>query len=230
MFVSPSHRLVFAHYPKTAGTSLADLLKSQLGDLRQLDPEQKHVPVRQGYERLRLRNRTLAWLLLKARGDLRARCDAKVDEPGSLRVLGVIREPFEMAVSLFEYWGRRRTMKDVDNALPEAAVRKDFRRFLEVLASDPEGLLSYERFFDVGGPLWPNTLLVDMGNLVPGLRRAFDELGLPIKAEDLAVLNAAPETDRARRKEREREAGPLADKVRERFGWYYSDGLRLALR
>lgn len=230
MLVSASANLAFAHFPKTAGTSLSDLIRRRLPDATLLDPRDSHVGVAEGLRRLRLRNRPVAWAVRRALGQRRARCATRVENPGELRVLGVIREPFQMAVSLYEFWGRSLRPEDMDHALPAAAARGDFKGFLRELAENPHGFPSYDRFYDVGGPLWPRTLLVDMDHLESGLAKAFGRLGLDIDPAELARLNVAPQGQRAGRAAREAEAGELADRVRERFGWYYGEGLRLALR
>lgn len=230
MLVSPSANLAFAHFPKTAGTSLAALLMRRLPDAAYLDPRDHHVGVAEGLRRLDLRNRPLDWAVRRALGQRRARCGTRVEAPAGLRVIGVIREPFEMAVSLFDFWSRELRPGEARNPLPEAAARGDFEGFLRVLVDDPHGLPSYERFYDVGGPLWANTLLVDMNHLASGLSKAFARLGIDLDPAELGRLNATPARQLDGRSAREAEAGPLADQVRERFGWYYGEGLRLALR
>ncbi len=88
MLISPKHQLAFAHYPKTAGHSLTIWFQKMFPDARFVEPLKdhpiSHLAVRPARERLGI-----------IEGDKFA---------DSLRVIGVLREPFEMLVSLYQYW------------------------------------------------------------------------------------------------------------------------------
>lgn len=230
MLFSPSRRIAFAHYPKTAGTSLHHWFRERFPDAYLVDPNDQHLPVRPSLERLGIARglprssrlvRETARLLrtgLKTIGVPAERCD--------ITIIGVLRDPFEMIVSLYEYWRRDRRLEDpVDPVfLFRAAITGPFREFFKLAVVDHQ-LLTFEKFFDVGGPAWPTTRLIDFHSLEQGLAVISRELGIDRHAEPPATLNAAP--SRSRDMESYRcEVRDLMGALHVRFRWYYESAWR----
>lgn len=107
MLISREFEIGFAHYPKTAGTSLQRWFIETCPDAELLLPENPHYPVALSLRRLRpntvqrqlrrFTRRGLALLSPKL-------ADRSRPLHESLRIVGVMRDPFEMLVSLFEFW------------------------------------------------------------------------------------------------------------------------------
>lgn len=107
MLFSPSQRLVFAHYPKTAGTSVREWFKGVFLDYVDVAPANGHIDVRSGLKLLaaakavrRPRTRWCSNLL----GLFRSHSQLAWDRRESVAIIGTIREPFDMLVSLYNYW------------------------------------------------------------------------------------------------------------------------------
>ena len=218
MLVSAQANLAFAHFPKTAGTSLTAMLTAALPDARLIDPADKHLAVRESYRRLcRRKNPVRAWMR-RLKGLPCGTCEVEVPDPKALRVIGVVREPFDMAVSLFEYWRKYLAHRSDRDATPliSAATRGDFIGFLELLGEDASQFPTYHQFYDVEGPLWPNTILIDFAHLKEGLAEAFAQLDIKVDLDQLGQLNTNARTE-AQMLERRAQAGGLADKVRRRY-------------
>lgn len=217
MLVIPSAKLAIARFPKTAGTSLGALILESFPDARYVDPSDAHVDVAGSLCRFRHRSSPLIRLARRLRGRPLTICDVCVPDPLALRVIGVVREPFEMAVSLFEYWHSCLGERDKDHsALMTAAYQGDYLGFMRLISSDISRFPTYLQFYDFGGPLWPNTALVDFAYLREGLDQAFASFGVRV---DLGRL---PFRNQSRRPEghmrlREAEAGPLASSIRQRY-------------
>lgn len=219
MLISKSHNFAFVHYPKTAGTSVASLLTDCFPDARLVDPGDMHLDVRYGLKRLLAMNRPIRSRLAALCGRPPGRCDVTVDDPLNLRVLGILRDPFEMTASLFEYWHRALPEAEKHHSpLASAATKGDFQEFLRVMASDREFFPTYRRFYDFGGPLWARTTLVDFDHLHEGLEEAFALLGIKADLRRLRHLNSG-ERNPDRLRTLEKQAGPMADKIRLRFEW-----------
>ena len=186
-----------------------------------VEPGNCHLPVRMTLERL--------GLATPSRGSLQMslqRLGLVATPRAGLRIIGVVREPFEMLVSLFEYWRRFEFDEEPQDTLIHIARTGTFRDFLALAVG--EGLLAnYHIFFDVGGPAWPTTRLLDFHSLQPALAAVCNEFG--IKApETLERLNAAPQQvcDLTRYRD---EAGSLVAAVHRHFAWYYRKGVRLRI-
>jgi len=195
MLYSPSHNVALAHYPKTAGTSLQLWFAEAFPDARLVAPENKHIAVPSAL-------RLLA--------------------PVVPRVIGVLREPFEMMVSLYEYW--QQGEKPQSNLYARAARECSFRDFLAA------GVIGgraprYEEFFGVGGAAWAATRLLDFRTLDDGLRIVCREFGLPEQGS-LPRTNASPSGAKDLSRYRE-EAGPVLTFVEKHFRWYYEEGVHL---
>jgi hypothetical protein len=139
------------------------------------------------------------------------------------RVIGVIREPFEMLVSLFEYWHRYDFKEQPTAPLIQAARSGGFRRFL-AMAVGEGGLPNYESFFDIHGPASANLRLLDFNALEPALLQVCREFGVNVPATKLGYLNAGPSRHRDLQGYRT-EAGTLLAHVRSHFRWYYDEGV-----
>jgi hypothetical protein len=227
MLFSQSARIAFAHYPKTAGSSLAAWFRGAFPDATLIEPGNPHLPVRPALRRLAKmaaagQRGPLARLL--GRVPLAVFCPRTVREA---RIIGILREPFEMLVSLYEFWRRHRFRQEPQARLIRAARAGTFREFLQ-LAVGERLLDSYEKHFDVGGPAWSRTRLIDFASLETGLAEVRDEFSLPPIA-GLARRNAAP------RRPRDigdylAEAGSLVFEVRSHFRWYYDEGVHIMIR
>ncbi len=145
----------------------------------------------------------------------------------SLRVVGVMREPFEMLVSLYEYW--RRDASSIESTHPFVLLARDgeFRDFLAA-AVVGKRMPTYEEFFNVGGPLWPHTQLLDFESLQAGLDSFCHGIGVP-NSKPLPAFNQNPNGVRDIQRYRD-EAGSLVANVHQRFRWYYEEGIHLTIR
>jgi hypothetical protein len=231
MLFSPTGQIAFAHYPKTAGCSMMAWFRGLFEDAAYVEPGNCHMPVRMSLERLGLvaarPRRRLQREILRLVGQIAPRLIAdppKVD----LKIIGVVREPFEMLVSLYEYWRTYDFQEPSQPPLIRAARERSFRGFLG-LAVGEYPVRSYHEFFDVGGPAWPRTRLLAFDSLEPALARVCREFGVPPPAESLARRNAGPRPGRDLGPYRE-EAGSLVAEVRRHFAWYYDEGVRMMLR
>lgn len=206
---SPATGVAFAHYPKTAGTSLQAWFRQVFPDAEQLVPENPHLPVRQSLQMIeRRRPASLRRCLARVRGR---------PEPAVRLVVGVVREPFEMIVSLYEFWRNHPFDREPTAAFIRCARAGSFAEFVRMAVVE-EHLPTYEAFFDVGGPVWPRTRLLDFGGLEAGLADLAVELGLSCRPR-LERRNAAgsPRDLGAYRAA----ADGLLDRVRSHFGWYH---------
>lgn len=143
-------------------------------------------------------------------------------------LVGVIREPFEMLVSLYEYWRRHEFPTEPTAAFIRAARTGTFPEFVRMAVVEGHAP-TYEWFFDVGGAAWSRTRLLDFATIDAGLAAVASELGIdrppPLERRNVAGPAAAGRDLAAYR----RAVGPLVDEVRRHFRWYYDDGVRLAL-
>ena len=229
MLISRTHKLAFAHYPKTAGTSLQRWFLDTCPDAELLVRDNPHYPVSPSLRRLRppafqrrlgrLTHRSLKLLSPTLADRLRPL-------HASLRIVGVIRDPFEMLVSLFEFWQREPAVAGSKDAFIGCTQHHTFRDFVAAAVIGGR-ILSYDQFFDVGGPLWQNTTLLDFESLQPALQAFCDDNGLG-HARPLPSLNrSAGGRDIQRYVD---EAGPLMADVRRHFRWYYEEGVHLMIR
>ena len=194
MLYSESKRLAFAHFPKTAGSSLSAWFRRQFSDAVYVEPGTPHLQVRPALERLGLmkapprRSRLVrnGLRLVRPFVPQKPACTPRCD----LKIIGVVREPFEMLVSLYEYWRRCNFQEEPPQPIIQVAITSSFREFLE-LAVRKRVLETYESFFDVGGPAWETTRLIDFDSLQPSLEAVCREFGLD-PPTGVERLNAAP--------------------------------------
>lgn len=220
MLYSRAANVAFAHYPKTAGSAIAEWFRRSFPDARYVKPGHPHVDVR----------RSLAWLsggrnlsalergryLLRA-SNWRLPVEPRPDLPQRLRVIGVVRDPLAMLASLYEYWRRGDANPNPRDPFVTAAWEGRFEEFIR--RAIRRRLSSYEAFFDAGGPVWPNTRLVHFDDVADGLTRVCREFAL-----DTAVLlpqkNCGSKTA-IRMGDYAKMAGPLMKAIRSHFAWYY---------
>jgi hypothetical protein len=244
MLYSQSMDIGFAHYPKTAGHSLTRWFRDIFPDARLVDPhplyEVNHLPVRDSLERLGLvprrdrssggRHRfTRAWKKMVGRlgWALPAGPDASTAacNPCTTRVIGVVREPFEMLVSLFEYWRSYDFREEPSQPLIQCARRQTFGEFLTMAVVDGQ-VQNYHDFFDMDGPASANTRLLDFNALEPALLQVCREFGLIVPETRLGLLNVGPSRQRDLHRY-QTEAGTLMSEVRSHFRWYYEEGIHV---
>lgn len=226
MLVSLKHKVAFAHYPKTAGSSIGTWFMESCPDASYLVPSNPHLPVSESLRVLRRRFRsTPAGALREARaGALRLLSLRLGPVPWTdpeWRVFGVLRDPFEMLVSLYEFW-RAQPGDDPCTSpasrLFNCARRNGFREF--VSASLIGGAVPrYEEFFDAGGPLWSRTTLLRFSSVDRDLPHFCACAGLPTPAR-LHRLNSSPAGGRDLRRYAH-EIGGLMDDLQRHFRWYY---------
>lgn len=207
MLYSRDAGVAFAHYPKTAGTSLQHWFRRVFPDARLLVPDDPHLAVRPGLERILQEppppRRWLEWC-------------REPRPPGPGLIVGVLREPFAMIVSLFEFWRGHPFDPEPEADFIRCARRGTFPEFVH-LAVVAGHLPTYEQFFDAGGPAWPRTRLLDFDTLEPDLRSA--TAGLRHRTPPLERRNAGGgRRDLAAYRDL---AGDLVDRVHDRFRWYY---------
>jgi hypothetical protein len=128
-----------------------------------------------------------------------------------------------MLVSLFEFWREFPFAVEPNHPFILSARRDAFPEFLE-LAVIAGQVPTYESFFDVGGPAWPQTRLIHFADLSAGLHRVAAELRLwrrpPLERHN---CHAGPR-DLA---DYRRQAGSLMAGVQRHFHWYFEHGLAL---
>jgi hypothetical protein len=245
MLYSQAMDIGFAHYPKTAGHSLTRWFREVFPDARLVEPhplyEVNHLPVRDSLEKLGLvpprRDPSLASCHRITRACVRLsrmlahcfpaglRASTANGKPCATRIIGVVREPFEMVVSLFEYWRSYDFAEEPTVPLIRAARQGGFRRFLGMAVGDG-GLATYESFFDMDGPASATTRLLDFNSLEPALLQVCREFGISKSEAKLGFLNVGPSRQRDLQRYRT-EAGTLMSEVRSHFHWYYEEGVHV---
>ena len=248
MLFSQSMNVGFAHYPKTAGHSLTRWFREVFPDARLVEPhplfDVNHLPVRDSLEKLGLvtqrRDPSLATCHRITRTCVKLsrrlaryfpagqRASTVDGKPCTTRIIGVVREPFEMLVSLFEYWRSYEFAEEPAEPFIRAARQDGFRRFLGMAVGDG-GLATYESFFDMEGPASANTRLLDFNSLEPALLQVCREFGLNAPDGRLGILNVGPCRQRDLQRYRTK-AGTLMSEVRSHFRWYYDEGVHLMVK
>jgi len=226
--------IAFAHYPKTAGHALVEWFRATFPDAAFVEPDPvhpiSHLPVRESLVRLGAvprGGRILGRAGRAAVGRIAA-IAGRIGPAPKWRVIGVVREPFEMLVSLFEYWRDYPFATEPDSTLIRAARSGSFGVFLDRAVVRGE-LPKYENFFDVGGPVWASTRLLDFADLDLALARVGEEWGFTVPAAGLARRNVGPRPTRDLGPYRAA-AGPLLLAVERRFAWYRRQGAGILVR
>ena len=229
MIHSAAGNIAFAHYPKTAGCTMFQWFTTAFPDAMHLDPERPHMNVRRSLQFMAA-GRTLSIAsglrLLNPADWLATRRQRVAAASADLRIVGVIREPFEMLVSLYEFWKKTPAGMDVPPFI-DVARSGTFRDFLWMAVVQKE-IPPYEDFFDVGGPAWANTRLIDFAALESGLAAVCSEFGIH-GTPRLERINTGGDRHRSLADYRASVA-TLGINVRSHFRWYYEHGVRLAIR
>lgn len=222
MFYSPRGHIGFVHYPKTAGTSLQHWFRRVFPDGDLLDPENPHLTVASSLAAVQARRKRVGRGWRKWVPSLLGGCPEREAVP---RIVGVIRDPLAMLVSLYEYWRRHDFAVEPTAAFICCARRDSFPAFVRMAVVDGQAP-TYEWFFDVGGPAWPATRLINYHALERGLKELCGELGIdrPPYLEKRNATSGTRDLDAYRR-----EAGSLIDDVERHFRWYYEYGQAIAL-
>jgi hypothetical protein len=224
MLYSPRHSIAFAHYPKTAGHSLVKWFRATFPDARFINPDPihpvSHLSVRESLDRLGIAPQPFRFLGRSGRnavGSL-ARHILPFPQP-QLRIIGVVREPMSMLVSLFEYWKSYDFGTEPITPLIAAARTGSFPTFLHRAVVRRE-LPKYDNFFDVGGAAWETTRLLDLETLDEDLAELTEAWGIETPVPRLERCNVGPRQVRDLSPYVD-EAGALATVARSYFGWYY---------
>jgi len=204
MLYIPKHHIAFVHYPKTAGTSVLHLLHGCFSDAVELGPT--HCGIR---ESRRILRRPKHWSRTGFRGTR------------SLKFFGVVREPKDMLVSLFSYWGGRHTELRPEMPMHAAVLANDFEKFIHhaVLKRD---LPNYRNFFDFQGSCWRATRLILFDNIraeVAALVRDMTSVTPP----EISSYNSSPADPIKQEEYRGLAYGKFAGHITEYFKWYYSN-------
>lgn len=228
MLYSANSNVAFAHYPKTAGTTISHWFKSTFPDAIYLEPNppQKvsHFDVKSSIRQL---NPPSRWHV-RALKHLFNTKDKKEFVIENLRIIGVLRDPFDMLVSLYEYW------RNIDRSAfnpPElspliiTAREESFLKFLGMAVGEYP-VAKYRDFFDVGGPCWPKTRLLAFECIDQALIKVCSEFNLPAPNKILKVLNSNPKTIPSIQPYL-RQAGSLINHVEQHFHWYYNEGQKI---
>lgn len=219
MLYSRASGVAFAHYPKTGGSSLQHWFRRAFPDARLLAPDNPHLPVHAALGIIAADEKSgprRSWFPWRTCTRL----------PAPRLVVGVLRDPFAVLVSLFEYWRDFPFTVEPEAEFIRAARGGSFIDFVRLAVVDGQ-LPTYEWFFDAGGPAWPRTRLLDFQSLEANLPALARELGLrrppPLEhrnshrgTRDLPAYRAA--------------AGELMDQVHAYFSWYYTHGAGIVAR
>ena len=224
MLYSRQHDLAFAHYPKTAGNSIGEWFRMSFDDAFLLDPipdyNISHLPVRVSLERLRLLKSSSPFFppFMNHLTHLFRPSNLPTFQRCSTRIIGVVREPFEMLVSLYEFC-RHYPFKIPLNPFIKSARDGTFPEFVH-MAVVQRCLPSYDFFFDVGGPAWALTRLIDFDYLSCGLSEVCTEFGIA-GPTNLPHRNVGPRPNRDLRPYKQA-LGTLASDVENYYHWYYT--------
>jgi len=210
-----------ARHPKTASSALTAWFLEAFSDAKASDPHDPHLSVAESLRRFGLVAAPKArpkWhsILPKA---IRPR-PAFPRLRRNVTVIGVIREPFEMLVSLYSYWRRRAAERERrPGSLSYTAAHGSFRDFV-VRAVIERRLPNYHDFFGVGLPEQPSLALVDFRSIRSGIETVCRDHGVPVTV-DVPVVNEAPSShdyDRFRN-----EVRFMLPAIRSRYRWYYEE-------
>ena len=221
MIYSPAHNIAFAHYPKCGGTSITDWFKNTFEDAQFLETERLH-------KRVSHLNVKGAIKLIRSRQKNIFRKNNSDSNPpialNELRIIGVLRDPFDMLVSLYTFWKHAPLTSFGVAVLPkviQTAREESFCRFLEVAILE-KTVETYHSFFNVDGPLWNQTYVLPFENLENALTKLSVELDLPASKTGLKRLNVNPKPDRKIHTYLYEASSLLAD-IEQHFSWYYSE-------
>lgn len=241
MLYSRAFNIAFAHYPKTGGHSLTKWFRESFPDADFVEQNRRydisHMSVRPALEQLGLVRlpepaptpvRGLRGLASRHATSSRNFTDWLTGASVcNTRIIGVVREPFDMLVSLFEYWRRFEFAVEPAQPFIACARKGTFREFITMAVVDRMAVNYYD-FFDLGGPAAANTRLLDFASLEPALLHVCREFGVTRPPTKIGRLNAAPVEVRESRDIGAylTAAGSLVHDVRTHFRWYYEQGAK----
>lgn len=209
MLYSARHRVGYVHYPKTAGHSVSLWFKRSFPDAVYLDPPTEHSVSHLG-----------------VRPSLNLLCERNTETYSAVRIIGVMREPLSMMISLYKYWKTYKFSK-ADEELPlliQFARHKTFAEFVD-LSVDGPAVETYESFFDYRGPAWPETRIAAFESLESGLFYIVKEMNL-VSESALSRLNVGPLSHSTVHKVKRNSVA----KVQKYFSWYYETGQSILWR
>jgi hypothetical protein len=219
-----AHKIAFAHYPKCGGTSVTDWFRDTFEDAQFLEKERlhkrvSHLNIRGAIDIVRSKQKNTFW-----RNNSDSNPPIALNE---LRIIGVLRDPFDMLISLYTYWKHVPFSAFGVTELPiiiQTAREETFCRFLEVAVLEKK-IESYHAFFNIDGPLWHQTYLLPFENMGDALAKLCVELDLPASKAGLKRLNINPKPDRKIHTYLYEASSLLAD-IERYYSWYYTEGLK----
>jgi hypothetical protein len=221
MLYSDRSGIGLARHPKTASSALAVWFLETFPDAKASDPHDPHLSVPVSLRRFGLVSTPKApprWHRILPK-QFRPR-PASPELVRSVTVIGVVREPFEMLVSLYSYWRRRASEKHRrPGSLSYTAAHGSFRDFV-VHAVIERKLPNYHDFFGVGLPEQPALELIDFRSIRSGLETVCRDHGVPASTA-VPVANVAP-SDHDYNRFRD-EVRFMLPAIRSRYRWYYEE-------